>query len=472
MKHIKLLLAALTVSAVFSLFTPAASADILYPGPANVQAGQELNHLIAFVDSGAAVSAMEGTVPAGLELVTEADPGGVGVYLRGIPQFAGYYNCMLLIGESSSICPLVIQPAAPIVASSGDVTCSPNETVQIAVSAYTTDNGWLSYQWYFTQFAQNSNGYEMPGETQPMLTLNAAVPGTSYYYCVVTNNNNGQSASTASPVIAVTVEGNTVTGITIQSMPYRVSYSLGETLDLTGLQLNVTYSNGLTETVTGGFTASPMQLNTIGTQIVQVFYDEATCFFDVSISEQAPVGSTEAQPEAEYPVSLTVESLPAKTTYVQGQTLDLSGLVLRQVTNRRNSQMVYSGFTCTPNQLNTLGRQTITVNYGNLSTSFTVTVTENLAARVTPSPSPTPLPTTAPTTAPSAAPVPTAPALPNGYSAHQNALGHSLITVIVSAAVLALSVLGVYVYAMNHGGFDALGDGLKKLFRRGAHTKK
>lgn len=477
MKHKKLLLAALTVAAALLFLSPTAFADILYPSPAGVQAGQSLNHLIAYVDSGAAVSAMEGTLPPGVELATEADAYGVNVYLRGTPQLAGSYNCVLLIGEGSSICPLSVAPATPVVASTGDVTCFPGEAAQVAVSAYTTDGGWLSYQWYFTQYTQGGNGYEISGETQPVMNVGTGVPGTSYYYCVVTNSNNGLSVSASSSVIAVTVEGNVVTGITIQSMPYRVNYALGENLDLTGLQLNVTYASGLTETVTSGFSASPTQLNTLGTQIVQIYYEGASCFYDVDITETLTETIPQMAAEAEYPVSLAVETLPAKTTYTQGENLDLSGLVLRMTTNRRNSQMVYSGFTCTPTQLNTLGRQEITAIYGELRCSFTVTVTENLAARVVPSPSPsvqaTPFPTAAPTTAPSSAPLPTVQPLPVGYSAHQSSLGRSLITVIVSAAAAALAVLGIYVYAMNRGGLEALGEELKKrLNRSGSHTRK
>ena len=127
--------------------------------------------------------------------------------------------------------------------------------------------------------------------------------------------------------------------------------------------------------------------------------------------------------------------------------------------------------------MNTLGTQQITVYYGNLTTTFTVTVTEAgqavaptlTPAAVTPNPLPSaspsvPAPTTVPTAVPTATVAPTM--HPSSHNSHQSNLGRSLISIIVITAVMALAVLGAYVFVMNQGGFEGAAQKIKELFRR------
>ena len=64
---------------------PSAYADVIYPAPGPVQAGSELDHLLATVDYGSLVSVMDGTLPLGVGLYTEDGLTGIDLYLRGIP---------------------------------------------------------------------------------------------------------------------------------------------------------------------------------------------------------------------------------------------------------------------------------------------------------------------------------------------------------------------------------------------------
>ena len=171
---------------------PAAYADVIYPAPAPVQAGSEIDHLVATVDYGVQVSVMDATFPVGVALYAENGAAGMDLYLRGLPMNAGVYNCMFTVGEASMSCPLTVEPASPIVLGvSSDVTCSVNEPVQLAVSAYSPDGGTLSYQWYLGQIG---SGAMIAGDFSS-ISVGTTVPGTSYYYCVVTNTNNGYSKS-------------------------------------------------------------------------------------------------------------------------------------------------------------------------------------------------------------------------------------------------------------------------------------
>lgn len=546
MKRIRSLLAAVVTLVLLCSVLPSASADIIYPAPSSVEAGTYLNHLVATVQTDAALSYVPGALPPGVEFVSEQGLDGLNVFLRGTPMQAGVYNCALTIGDGSALCPLTVTPATPVVSSTGDVSCFPGESVQIAVNAYVGDGGALSYQWYYSNYSNNAFGTVIPGETQPVCHVGTGYAGVSYYYCVVTNNNNGYTVSTSSPVISVSVSENSISSVTLFALPYKTSYMLGETLDTTGLQLAVQYTNGSVQYVTQGFSVTPSYLTTPGAQPVQVDYQGFQCVFYINVGAQDeiidsvyvltlpakirytvgetldPTGLTlraysslgyrdldsgfTCSPtflstlgeqtitvtvgdktctftvtveEAEHPVSLVVEKMPDKTVYTVGESLNIAGLVLRQISSRQNSETIYSGFTCYPTLLSTVGRQEITVSYGSLTTRFTVTVTEVFAA---PSPSVTPyasataapLPSSVPTAAPSSLPLPSSsPVIRTSHSSHQSNLGRSLIAVIVVTALVALAVLGIYVYIMNRGGFEAAGERLSNLFRgKGKNNRK
>lgn len=90
-----------------------------------------------------------------------------------------------------------------------------------------------------------------------------------------------------------------------------------------------------------------------------------------------------------YNFKLTVDKIPDRTEYTIGDTLDTSGLGLKEICTLADvlnlqERTVDFGFTCTPTTLDTAGKQTITVNYDGLSTSFDVTVKE----KETPNPTP------------------------------------------------------------------------------------
>ncbi len=543
----KLIFAALLVLLLLLVMAPAAFADSIYPAPGPLEAGSSLDHLLATVAADTPVSAAEGTLPYGVNLEVESNGAEWNVYLRGTPMIAGAYDCILYLGGASTICHLDILPATPVVSSSESVVCFVDDPVTVGVSAWSADGSPLSYQWYYSQFGQSENGSVIGGATDTSLGIGTAYVGTSYYYCVVTNTNNGMSVQSTSPVIAVTVQGNGVSGISVMSYPTKLLYRVGEMLDTHGMQLAVSYANGTTEYLTEGFICTPTQLDYAGSQTITVSYQGQSCSFDVAVEQQTEtvtgigilsypnkmrytVGETlnttglsiraytnlggfrdvdngftctpmtltypgeqeisvsygdalcsftvTVENEPEVPTSLAVEHLPNKTRYLPGEALDISGLVLKQISNLGNAQYIYSGFSCSPTQLmNTLGNQQITVYYGNLTTTFSVTVTEAgqtaaptlTPAAATPNPTPaaspsTPVPTTAPTAVPTATVAPTM--HPSSHSSHQSNLGRSLISIIVITAVMALAVLGAYVFVMNQGGFEGAAQKIKELFQR------
>ena len=558
MKALKSSLAAILCLLLLLAAAPGAYADMIFPAPEPVQAGSELNHHVATLNADVPISVMEESFPAGVSLYTEFAPEGQNIYLRGVPLYAGNYNCIFSAGDASLSCPLTVEPAYPfILGTSGDVDCALNDPVQLEVSAYTLDGGVLSYQWYLGQFGSGA----MIGDGSPLLSVGTTVPGTSYYYCVVTNTNNGFTASTASPVITVNVGNSSqISWVSLYSQPYKTTYSVGETLDTTGLQLSVGYTDGSSEVISSGFYVDSVQLSGPGVFPVSVYFEGYSCSFNVTVGEQAEIISrievltpptktrytvgetldttglsiraynnsvvgyrdvgrefltcspsvlnTTGEQEIlvvfgdktctftvsvegyEQPETLMVATMPNRVTYTVGDSLDATGLVLKQISTRQNTQLIYSGYTCTPIQLNTVGRQQITVYYGNLSTTFTVTVTA-ASAVVTPSPTaqlpagsgsvtpsmPTSVPTALPSSAPTASPTvmptltPTMPPRASARSGHQSNLGRSLIGVIVITSVIALAVLGAYVFVMNQGGLEGAEQRLRELFSKSGNKK-
>ena len=86
----------------------------------------------------------------------------------------------------------------------------------------------------------------------------------------------------------VTVK-NDVTGISIKSVPSKVSYIKGENLDLTGGVISVTYEDGSTNDVpiiANEVGISGYDLNNIGEQKVMVNYNGNVASFNIIVSNK------------------------------------------------------------------------------------------------------------------------------------------------------------------------------------------
>ena len=159
----------------------------------------------------------------------------------------------------------------------------------------------------------------------------------------------------------INVKKEEVTSLTIATKPTKTNYYVGDTLNTAGLTLKAAYNNGTTQTITGGFTCTPTALSTAGAQTVTVNYGGKTATFTVNVQDVTLSG-------------IAIASNPTKTSYFVGDTLDTTGLKLTATYNNGTTQTITSGFTCTPTALSTAGVQTVTVNYGGKTATFTVSV--------------------------------------------------------------------------------------------------
>ena len=330
-------------------------------------AGKYLDQLVGTTESGTA-SCVGGALPAGCSVVTEQKSSGACHYLRGTPMSAGVYEFTLSVKDDSSAqlatltCSLTVTPAEPSVTVSANVSCFLGDAATVSVRATAADSGSLSFRWFSSPYNSTANGTFIEGATGSSLQVSTSAVGTNYYYCEVTNTNNGSSTSVLSPTIQVSVSEPVLSSISINAMPAAREYKVGDSLNTSGLEIIVKYSNGTSVIVSSGFDVSPTTLNTAGTQNITVSYLGKTCTF--------PVLVTEAEQVVE---SILIVSEPTKREYTVGEWLDTSGLKLRIQTNKSTFD-VTTGFSCTPMLLEKEGRQQITVNYGSKSAAFTVNV--------------------------------------------------------------------------------------------------
>lgn len=92
------------------------------------------------------------------------------------------------------------------------------------------------------------------------------------------------------------------------------------------------------------------------------------------------VGSEDQAVNVELPLvtAIQVKTLPKKTVYTEGDTLEAAGLVVQAVTKRGTSALTSDQYTLSPTLLETVGQQTITVTFGQLTATFAVTVREDI----------------------------------------------------------------------------------------------
>lgn len=348
---------------------PAAFGETLI-GLGTVTAGTEIDMLIPGVTGDNSAVKEGSALPSGCRIETELKDGAYRHYLRGTPLVAGNYSFELVFFQEGEAlptvrCSLTVMPAAPTVSASSAISCYIGDTVCVSVTASSPDGSTLSYQWYSSSSGTPGSGTAISGAVSDLYSPPTASAGIKYYYCTVTSTSNELSSSTTSVPIQVRVTEPVISSVSVLSLPGKLNYRKGETLDASGLKLRVYYGNGTTADISEGFELRPVQLTAVGEQEITVSYGGCYCSFKVTVEE-----------EEEKIVRIEISSLPSKLTYTAGERLDTTGMVVRLYTNLDNFKDVTSGFSCDPVLLSTVGTQTVKVNYGSKSCTFTVTVKE------------------------------------------------------------------------------------------------
>ena len=235
--------------------------------------------------------------------------------------------------------------------------------------------------------------------------------------------------------IRVSSAWDLISNIAVLNLPNKTAYTVGESLDTTGLVLRIYSTDGNYVDMDHGFECSPTYFSRAGGQVITVTFGNKTCTFSVSVQEENRI------------LGISLQSLPANRSYTVGDTISTAGLSL-QVRTTRGYETVTSGFTYTPRVATAAGTQTITVLYGGQSATFTVDVSAAVAPTPTPRasalPTYSPLPgavTPSPTPAAGAQPTVSATPRPTTAPARRNTGVGAMVKILFVVALLALAGL-------------------------------
>ncbi|MBQ4030246.1 MAG: bacterial Ig-like domain-containing protein [Bacilli bacterium] len=156
-----------------------------------------------------------------------------------------------------------------------------------------------------------------------------------------------------------------LTSITASSS--KTQYTVGDNLDMSKITVTAHYSDGSTDTIpTSSCTITPNSFNSTGTVSVNVKCYIFETSFNVTVSNA--------------PVTLTsISAVNSKTTYRRGESLDISKVTITgHYSNGSNNNISPSSCTFNPTVFNSTGTQTVTVTCSGKSTTFEVTVIQEL----------------------------------------------------------------------------------------------
>lgn len=153
-----------------------------------------------------------------------------------------------------------------------------------------------------------------------------------------------------------------VKSLTLETMPDKTEFARGTSFDFTGATAKVEYVNGKTEIVpitaeetTGG------DITKSGTYTIKYEKFGKSLTFDVKVVPVKPIG-------------IKITTLPDKTTYIEGQSIDLTGMVVKLTYNSGKTEAI-TDYTV-GEYTNTIGTKDISVSYEDFSTSFQVEFVE------------------------------------------------------------------------------------------------
>ena len=168
--------------------------------------------------------------------------------------------------------------------------------------------------------------------------------------------------------VEVTVVPHPVESIDILSPPAKTTYYLNEQLNTDGLRVSATRADGQVEEITG-YELSGYDPQKLGPQTITVSYEGKTAGFTVTVLENTVT-------------ALTLTRKPNKLSYLQGESLEPTGMVVTAI-YLDGTQKEVTGYELSGYDPQKLGTQTVTVSYEGKTAGFTVTVLENVVTALT-----------------------------------------------------------------------------------------
>ncbi|MBQ9802559.1 MAG: bacterial Ig-like domain-containing protein [Clostridia bacterium] len=149
----------------------------------------------------------------------------------------------------------------------------------------------------------------------------------------------------------------------------KYKYALNETPDFSGVKATLTYNDGTTLEVTAeDLTFSTLDTSTPGTKKLTISYGDFSLTIDVTV-EGASLGDDDGAL-----ISIAIISSSIKTTILTGETLDTSTLQVTATFEKGSKTVSASELTISAIDTSTAGNKTLTVSYGDKSTSIIIKV--------------------------------------------------------------------------------------------------
>lgn len=163
---------------------------------------------------------------------------------------------------------------------------------------------------------------------------------------------------------AVTVNKVVATSIAMKTLPTKLNYIEGETLDITGGKLDVTMSDETVLEVDLKPEMCTVDMNKTGEQMVTVSYGGQQTHFNIQMTQKSLTG-------------IAMEKNPAQVEYTLGEqkTLDVTGGKVKLIyDNGRSETIDLTDAMCSAVDLETVGAKTVTVTYEGKTTTFDLRV--------------------------------------------------------------------------------------------------
>lgn len=168
------------------------------------------------------------------------------------------------------------------------------------------------------------------------------------------------------------------TGIEVTTAPTKTSYKAGEKINLSGMVVKASFSDGSSQDITSQCTFSPSAGTTVYENTTKI---NVTWIWDkANITYQTSQSITVTRVLS----SIAIATQPTKKNYTKGETLNLSGMVVKATFTSGNSAVVTS-YTTSPvngSTLNTTGTITVTVSYSENGVTKTASTTVTVSIKI------------------------------------------------------------------------------------------
>jgi len=160
-------------------------------------------------------------------------------------------------------------------------------------------------------------------------------------------------------------EAIVITGATLETNTTKPNWYMHETFAVSGIEIEITYSDGSTRTITTGFTVETTTW-VVGTVTVTIRYGTHTAgAFNITVATPTITGAT-------------LENNATKQDWLLDETFSVSGLEVELTYSDGNTRTITTGLTVTTSTW-AVGAVTVRVYYGiHFAGDFTVNVTNNV----------------------------------------------------------------------------------------------